>query len=150
MNRWRGSTGQQRSQANAEEFKTGAIVSGPRKSPEAIKRALDYTSGWRKRNKEHLKKYYRKTAISRHAMDEDEYQELLASQKGGCAICGAPPLEGRHLDIDHDPSCCPGVFSCGNCIRGLLCVRCNRALGMFADNKDFLKAALEYLGRFRN
>jgi hypothetical protein len=41
--------------------------------------------------------------------------------------------------------CCPGKKSCGKCIRGLLCARCNSAIGLFDEDPVTLHAAVEYL-----
>jgi hypothetical protein len=49
------------------------------------------------------------------------------------------------LSIDHDHACCPGRISCGKCIRGLLCNRCNRALGLLGDSIELLKKMIAYL-----
>ena len=49
--------------------------------------------------------------------------------------------------IDHDHNCCPGDHSCGDCVRGILCPDCNRGLGSFHDNIEFLKNAIIYLRR---
>ncbi len=67
----------------------------------------------------------------------EQYEEMLAEQDGGCAICGRKPGKiSLHIDHDHET----------DRIRGLLCFRCNNALGDFGDNGDWLVAAANYLG----
>lgn len=88
------------------------------------------------------------------------WDELLARQGGGCAVCGAKPAQEPHnrnptatrasLHVDHDHACCPGPYSCGRCVRGLLCSRCNRAVGLMADNPERLRAAADYVERSRS
>jgi hypothetical protein len=63
----------------------------------------------------------------RHGITAADYDRMLASQDGRCAICQKPPRKNR-LHVDHDRSCCPGPKSCGKCVRGLLCVSCNSKL----------------------
>ena len=67
----------------------------------------------------------------------EQCEELLAAQGGVCAICGRQPRDDISLHIDHDHE------SGRN--RGLLCFRCNNALGDFGDDYDTLLAALSYL-----
>ena len=64
-----------------------------------------------------------------------------------CEICHEP-VAGRGIQIDHDHNCCPGgnVRKCGNCIRGVLCIDCNRGLGAFTDSVTKLQSAIRYLG----
>lgn len=58
--------------------------------------------------------------------------QLLLRQEGKCAICGAPGSAAVAMHIDHDHACCPGRRSCGTCVRGLLCNRCNhQGLGWY-------------------
>ena len=66
--------------------------------------------------------------------------ELFVELNGGefCGICRRAP-KGRKLDRDHDHS---GVGR----PRGLLCVRCNRALPSWVD-VEWLMCAVEYLRR---
>lgn len=68
-----------------------------------------------------------------------EYEALLAQQGGGCAVCGQPETRkgGRHLAVDHD-------HETGE-IRGLLCMRCNLALGRLRDDPSIWRKALAYL-----
>lgn len=56
-----------------------------------------------------------------------EYDVLLASQSGVCALCFKPTKGDKRLDVDHDHGCCRPNRSCKKCIRGLLCNNCNRA-----------------------
>lgn len=75
---------------------------------------------------------------------EPEYEEMLQRQGGVCAICLRPPGV-KPLSVDHDHSCCKGKNSCGKCIRGLLCGRCNSAIGYLDDSTDALRRALAYI-----
>lgn len=70
----------------------------------------------------------------------DDYEDMLAGQGGGCAICKAVESGGKgrfHVDHCHE----------GGQIRGLLCTRCNTGLGQFLDDPDRLRAAIAYLER---
>lgn len=88
----------------------------------------------------------------RHGILPEQYDALLTSQGGCCAICQRDEPGGRsgRWHIDHDHICCSGKKSCGRCIRGLLCASCNMALGLFRDNPGLLVNAVAYLGRFRD
>ena len=68
----------------------------------------------------------------------EDYEELLARQGGVCAVCSREPTPGISLHVDHD-------HETGR-IRGLLCFRCNNALGDLEDDPALLRAAARYLG----
>ena len=66
-----------------------------------------------------------------HALPDAEYADLLARQGGGCAICGTTPKTRRlHTDRDHRTLQ----------VRGLLCMRCNRALPAWITYEWLLRA----------
>lgn len=67
----------------------------------------------------------------------DKVAELFSRQKGNCAICVKPFLNSKTRHIDHDHK--TGV------VRGLLCQRCNMALGLLDDSPSRLIAAAAYL-----
>lgn len=100
---------------------------------------------WQQKHPDQHKAHWVTQSFTRHGITAVRYQELLEAQGGVCAACGGDNL-GKRLPIDHDHSCCPGAYSCGNCIRGLLCHGCNSALGHVNDSVtklDQLKIYLE-------
>lgn len=88
-------------------------------------------------------------SITRHHITPEDYESLLIKQEYGCAICGAKESgrkgDNPRLQIDHDHSCCPGMFSCGNCIRGLLCKGCNTGLAMAREDPNILVNAAAHI-----
>jgi hypothetical protein len=72
----------------------------------------------------------------------EQFDAMLAAQGGCCAICRAAEPGGRRVGtwcVDHDHET--------GAVRGLLCARCNRALGLFGDNVEVLRSAIAYLKR---
>jgi len=67
----------------------------------------------------------------------NKYVELLKSQNDVCKICSRPGSNDRKLCVDHCHT--------SNIVRGILCDECNIGLGKFADNKELLTKAIEYL-----
>lgn len=101
-----------------------------------------------KRNYLSRRKYVYKT---RYGITEDQYQQMLKNQDYRCAICGTHQEDQKiRMSVDHDHRCCPGLFSCGKCLRGLLCRNCNLTLGVLKDEEEILQAAINYLVYHRN
>lgn len=72
-----------------------------------------------------------------YGITQAQYEELL-SQHVGCWICGYVPRQGyRRLSVDHDHK--TGL------IRGLLCYRCNKGIGVFRDDPQRLRNAASYV-----
>jgi hypothetical protein len=70
----------------------------------------------------------------------------ILEEQDGCAICHSPePLAKHGWTVDHDHACCPGQYTCGKCVRGVLCQMCNVGLGSFRDSQEFLMQAVKYL-----
>lgn len=96
-------------------------------------------------NQEYRRDYAWRKCLERFSITQGRYDEMLERQSGMCAICHKPETGGTRLAVDHDHSCCDGDFSCGNCIRGLLCKRCNMAIGLLFDNPNTIASALYYV-----
>ncbi|MEA2973996.1 MAG: hypothetical protein QOG82_2454 [Actinomycetota bacterium] len=106
---------------------------------------------WQQENPERLNAYRRmrceEPAVKRaeraghlkrkYGITIEHYDELLARQGGGCAICGREPRPDISLHLDHDHE--------SGQLRGILCFRCNNALGDFDDDLGLLRAAIRYL-----
>ena len=95
---------------------------------------------WRKRNKHKASALARRRKFGISAVD---FQAMLDAQGGQCAICRTDKpggVGGWHLDHDHRfPSTDPRGH------RGVLCCKCNRALGYFRDDPATLRAAVDHV-----
>ena len=85
--------------------------------------------------------------LKKFGLSIEEYNARLEAQGGVCAICGDPP-NGRRLGVDHDHACCPNQGSCGKCVRELLCMGCNTAIGLLREDPERAMAAARYLGKW--
>jgi len=88
----------------------------------------------------------KKAVLRRYNLTAEQYDAMFAAQGYRCAICKRDTFaRGRGWAVDHDHSCCPGLTSCGKCVRGILCGNCNTGIGAMEDNPAYLAAAIEYL-----
>ena len=81
----------------------------------------------------------------KYDIDEDQFDLLWAVFKGKCGICNndlimpvlsrGQPLNAVAIDHSHIT---------GN-LRGLLCNGCNKGLGLFKDNPEYLKSAAKWV-----
>ena len=74
---------------------------------------------------------------SKFGIKPEQYQQLLDSQNGVCAICREKDRSGRALAVDHNHAT--------NHIRGLLCQSCNTAIGLLRDDADLIQRAMDYI-----
>lgn len=74
----------------------------------------------------------------------EAYAAMLAAQDGKCAIC--KQISDRRLCVDHDHSCCPTEYTCGKCVRQLLCHLCNFTIGAI-EQVGSVDPFAEYLSR---
>ncbi|MBU2249141.1 MAG: endonuclease VII domain-containing protein [Gammaproteobacteria bacterium] len=113
----------------------------------------DYITPWRKANS---RRSYRKHAVKilalakanynevgrskvlfkKYGVTEKQYAELFNKQNGACAICATAP-NWKRLAVDHN-------HDTGH-VRGLLCAKCNRGIGLFSDDRTLLDRAIRYL-----
>lgn len=133
---------------------------------EVVCPAYDFTSGETKscgcyRNEIRIKHglsgtsaYQRQRTLKyEFRISPERYADMLKEQNNCCAIC--LNLFTDTPAVDHDHSCCGGRSAgkrktCGKCVRGLLCINCNAALGSFNDNIQTLLNAVSYLKRAHN
>lgn len=88
----------------------------------------------------------------RYGLTVPELHALYELANHACMVCGIKEADltgkRRRLAIDHDHGCCPeSAKSCGKCVRGLLCQRCNifavaYDLDLFEKLRSYVQAAL--------
>lgn len=105
------------------------VLREKRKSGQVTK-STEYVREWRTKNPTKalalkLKKY---------GITVEFYKNELERQQGNCKIC-SEKMATPNVDHDHKT----GAF------RGLLCSRCNTAIGLFRDSRSNLLSAVAYL-----
>jgi hypothetical protein len=90
---------------------------------------------WNAKNKPSLKN---KNLITQYGINLKEYNDFKVFCDYKCSICGCHESKySRQLAVDHDHKT--------GTVRGLLCIKCNKGLGLFEDNIELLKSAINYL-----
>lgn len=103
----------------------------------------EYMREWQRKSRAANREYYLDSGLrKRYGITLQWYKEQFAKQGGKCAICKQPEtvvIKGKliMMPIDH-------CHKTGK-VRGLLCTKCNRALGLFGDDVEVLTSALEYI-----
>lgn len=88
------------------------------------------------RCKECAKRWVKNANLYRmYGIRVEDYEELLKSQAGGCAICGSTEL--LRVDHAHDT----------NKVRGILCHQCNVSVGLLKESPDRARLLAAYLER---
>jgi len=92
---------------------------------------------WYRANRDKQAAHSRRGKLKyKYGITEDEYDALLRTQGGGCAICGDMRTDRRlHIDHDHD----------SGRVRGVLCRACNVSLGQMREKPALLRRAAQYL-----
>ena len=106
----------------------------------------EYERERRQANGQQNPEYTRAINLRRYGLTPVQFDEMLASQDNRCAICRTDEPGGQGWHVDHDHRCCnTRKTSCGRCIRGILCSRCNIAIGNLRDDEVIIQAALDYV-----
>lgn len=104
-------------------------------------RSKEANKQWKLKNVEYTKQYMRKYSIlKRYGMTWKQYSKLLEDQKQCCAICSVSQESLSYkFHVDHN-------HVTGK-IRGLLCSKCNVALGQLNEDINLFNKAINYLRR---
>lgn len=96
---------------------------------------------WAKNNPEKRALIYKKCCIKRfYGINYDEYLKMIEFQENKCKLCG-------NIFSDDRLGTKPAVDHCHktNKIRGILCGRCNLAIGNFDESLELMEKAIKYL-----
>lgn len=87
--------------------------------------------------------------MKKYGVSADDYDQMLAEQGGVCALCGCAEIaiDRRYntpmaMPVDHD-------HVTGK-VRAILCGSCNRGIGQLKESPDLLRAAADYIERYRS
>lgn len=103
-----------------------------------LERNPGYASAKKKRNRKRNPLKVRGARLKkRYGITNDQYDFMVDSQSGKCAICNKVP--DKKLVVDHNHAT--------NSVRELLCDKCNQAIGLMKESIETLLSAVEYLRR---
>jgi hypothetical protein len=91
---------------------------------------------WKKKDYEKRPEQYFEYNLKRYNITADEYWQMFEEQNGVCKVCNEEPGD-KKLAVDH-------CHDTGE-VRGLLCSRCNTALGLLREDKNIMKSLMEYI-----
>lgn len=81
------------------------------------------------------------TRLRKYGVSPEQYDAMKVSQQGVCELCNKSCVSGRDLAVDH----CHETKK----VRGLLCMKCNRGLGLFCDDPALMRLAADYIERHK-
>lgn len=70
----------------------------------------------------------------KYGLSKEEYELMLSKQQGKCLCCSVIPTK---ICVDHD-------HKTGE-VRGLLCIKCNMAIGLASDDWTVLQRLADYI-----
>jgi len=84
--------------------------------------------------------------LKRYGINYLQYKELSDKQNGVCAICFKEE-KAKTARLTNNETLSMAVDHCHTTgkVRGLLCMKCNRAIGLLEDSIDNLNSAIKYL-----
>lgn len=87
----------------------------------------------------------RENLWSKFKITENQYAAMLKAQHGVCEICQMPEVTTRNgktkaLAVDHNKA--------SGKIRGLLCAKCNMALGLLDEDDTIMRAMIDYTDKY--
>jgi len=89
--------------------------------------------------REQLRKHLLET---RYGISLGDFDSLLMRQGGSCAICKTRAWGPKGPSVDHDHGPSAGI-------RGVLCIKCNMAIGLIGDNPQRARAIARYLEKYK-
>ena len=77
-----------------------------------------------------------------YGLTPEQYKMILKRQKNKCTVCPTKlsKLSSKEIHIDHN-------HKTGK-VRGILCQKCNLALGLLLESVNIIKSLLNYIGQF--
>lgn len=88
---------------------------------------------------DHRRRMRNRNLLRWYGITLEEYEQMIVDQNGRCAICDEAFVGSPHVDHCHQTGT----------LRALLCPLCNKGLGQFRDDLNFLRQAVAYLERYQ-
>ena len=140
------SFGKQKSRPDGVEYRCKKCMQIYRKkrysNPKIKSKLLKSTATWREKNPDsdannHL--------IRKYGISLEQYNKMYQLQKGLCGICGKKESTRRRKKTQGDERLAVDHCHETGVVRGLLCFKCNTAIGSLGDNEEMVMRVVFYL-----
>lgn len=117
-----------------------------KRNPVSVEKRTEYRRRYVEKNPDAVAGYDQRRYLAKFGLTTADYAAMLDAQGGVCAICKRPETATKAdgtpkaLALDHCHT--------ENTARGLLCQRCNTAIGSLDDSEELLLAAIAYIRKY--
>lgn len=124
-------------EANSERYKELTVAYNAANKD----RTREASARWYRENKARAAATSRRLKLRSYGITETQYQAMLAAQGYACPICEKFFAAGTKPAVDHSHTT--------GAVRGILCRKCNTAIGLMEDSVGMLERAIDYLSMER-
>lgn len=106
------------------------------------KEKIAYMKQYREKHREEIKLYEKNANLKQYGLTLQLKNEMISNQDNRCLSCGGKFKGSKNIHVDHDHK--------SHVVRGILCAKCNGALGMLNEDLEKIYKMAEYIKKYCN
>jgi hypothetical protein len=140
------SFGKQKSRPDGVEYRCKNCMKNYRSkrysNPKIKRKLLKSSAAWREKNPD---SDVNKHLMRKYGISLEQYNNMFQIQNGLCGICGKKESTRRRKKTEGNERLAVDHCHETGVVRGLLCFKCNTAIGSLGDNEEMVMRVIFYL-----